>query len=88
MENKYIITCWASYFDYDGMYNDFKILAVCKTREESFKKLDILADKVVKDEIKKQKKKRKNMLSLKYQVIKNAVVRLKNFIPYPITAIE
>lgn len=51
MKKKYIITLWVSYFDYDGLCNDFKVLGVYYDRKEAEQKLPLLANKIIGDSI-------------------------------------
>lgn len=54
MRNKYIITCWLSCFDYDGLYNNFKILGIYENEDDVKKQLNIFADKVIAEAIEQE----------------------------------
>ncbi len=52
MKNKYIVTLWASYYDYDGLYNNFRILGIYSNLEEAELKLYELSNKLIAKDVK------------------------------------
>lgn len=52
--SKYIITCWASYYDYDGLYNGFKILGEYQEKSLAISAFELLSDAVVQQEVEKE----------------------------------
>lgn len=56
---KYVITSWESHFDYDGLYNDFKILGTYQDKYEAIHEVILLSEKLIKDEVEREKKSNK-----------------------------